>query len=57
MNTRASAKASAAALAHDEESRAIRALDCQGCPYAGCVGATATLTWGEMVERYNEEEM
>lgn len=50
------AKAEAARLRQDDEARAIRAMDCCGCPYAGCLGATATLTWGQMVARYNEEE-
>ena len=36
--------------------RAIRARDCDGCPYRGCIGATATLSWDQMTARARGEE-
>jgi hypothetical protein len=51
-------KATKAQLAEERrknEARAIRARDCLGCPYAGCVGATATLSWDEMTARFRDE--
>ena len=49
-------KAEVAEMRRVEEARAIRAMDCRGCPYAGRVGATAMLTWDEMCERYGDDE-
>lgn len=47
-------KAQLAEERRKDEARALRAMDCLGCPYASCVGATATLSWDEITERFRE---
>ena len=47
-------KAQLAEERRKETNRAVRAMDCLGCPYAKCVGATAMLSWDEMTARFRE---
>lgn len=48
-------KAQLAEERRKETNRAVRAMDCDGCPYAACAGATATLSWDEMIARFQDE--
>ena len=48
-------KAELAEIRRKEMNRAIRAMDCDGCPYRSCIGATATLTWDQMTARARGE--
>lgn len=43
--------------AADQEQAAIWADRCNGCPYRACMGATATLSYEEMVERSLREAL
>jgi hypothetical protein len=47
-------KAQLAEERRKDEARKVRAMDCLGCPYAACVGATSTLSWDEMTRRFRE---
>jgi hypothetical protein len=56
MRAKRLTKAEIAEAQRKETNRAVRARDCDGCPYKECMGATATLTWDQMTARFRGEE-
>jgi len=49
-------KAEIAEARRKETDRAIQAMNCAGCPYRDCIGATATLSWDQMTARFRGEK-
>ena len=43
-------------LLRKDEARRLRTMDCHGCPYRACIGATATLSWDQMTARARGED-